>query len=128
MLILDTDAYSALRRAHAGVARHVRESREIGFSAVVLGEVLTGFRLGGRFEANMRALEELLSHARVRLLPVRAVTADWFSKILSDLRRRGRPIPTNDVWIAAQAMEYRADLLSFDKHYGEIEGLSWIRP
>lgn len=62
-------------------------------------------------------------------LPVTLVTADRFGRVAAALRRRGRPIPTNDVWIAAHAMESGADLVSLDRHFfGEIEGLAWVDP
>lgn len=44
------------------------------------------------------------------------------------LRRKGRPIPTNDIWIAAQALQTGADLISFDAHFGEIDGVAWVEP
>ena len=55
-------------------------------------------------------------------------TAERFGRLAAGLRKKGRPIPSNDLWIAAQAMETGADLLSFDKHFAEIDGLAWIRP
>lgn len=62
------------------------------------------------------------------LLPVTLVTADRFGRIAATLRRKGRPLPTNDIWIAAHAMESGADLLSFDGHFEHVEGLAWIQP
>jgi len=53
-------------------------------------------------------------------------TADWFGRISTELRRKGRPIQTNDFWIAAHAMEAGADLVSSDPHFGHIHGLPWV--
>ena len=128
MLILDTNAYSAFRRGHPGMVSRVGEAEGLGLSVVVLGELLSGFRSGNKFESNILALDLFLSKPQVLVLPVGTVTADWYSKILVILKRKGRPIPTNDIWIAAQAMETGAELISFDKHYGEIAGLKWVRP
>jgi len=61
-------------------------------------------------------------------LTVTLVTADRFGRIAASLRRKGRPLPTNDIWIAAHAMESGADLLSFDRHFEHVEGLAWIHP
>ena len=47
------------------------------------------------------------------------------SRIAVNLRRKGRPIPTNDIWIAAHAMESGADLVSADRHFEEVDGLAW---
>jgi len=56
------------------------------------------------------------------------VTAERFGRIAAALREKGRGIPTNDIWIAAHAMETGADLVSFDTHFGEIDGLVWVDP
>ena len=53
-------------------------------------------------------------------------TADRFGRIAAALRREGRTIPTNDIWIAAQAMEAGVELLSSDAHFGDVDGLAWI--
>jgi tRNA(fMet)-specific endonuclease VapC len=127
-LLLDTNAYSALLRGHAGVVRQVRNAEQVLLSAVVAGELLFGFRNGSRYEMNRRDLDEFLANPYVALLPVGLVTADRFGRIASVLKRKGKPLPTNDVWIAAQAMESGAELLSFDRHFADIDGLAWIEP
>ncbi len=124
-ILLDTNAYSALRRNYKTVAELVQESEEVLLSAVVAGELLFGFRNGSRYEENARALEDFLKDPNVRVLPVTWDTADLFGRISADLRKKGRPIPTNDIWIAAHAQESGADLISSDPHFGYIDGLSW---
>ena len=64
----------------------------------------------------------------MQLLQVTLNTADRYSRIAEQLRRKGRPIPVSDIWIAAHAMETGADLISFDHHFREIDGLAWVRP
>lgn len=53
-------------------------------------------------------------------------TADRFGRIAAALRAKGKPIPQNDIWIAAHAMETGADLLSFDRHFEAVEGLALV--
>jgi predicted nucleic acid-binding protein len=53
-------------------------------------------------------------------------TAELFGELFASLRKRGKPIPTNDIWIAAQAIERNSSLLSSDPHFGFVEGLSWL--
>jgi tRNA(fMet)-specific endonuclease VapC len=125
-LALDTSAYSALMRGHRDVAALIRRSTVVLLPAVVAGELLYGFRSGSRFEENAARLETFLEARCVELLPVTFATADRFGRIMTGLRRKGTPLPTNDVWIAAQSMEVGADLLSSDAHFGEIDGLAWI--
>ena len=127
-ILLDTSAYSALKRGDPAVAQLVRGAERIDFSVVVLGELLFGFRRGARFRRNEEELRQFLRNPYVELLPVGPVTADRFGRIAAGLREKGRPIPTNDVWIAAHAMETGAELVSFDRHFEEVDGLVWTRP
>jgi tRNA(fMet)-specific endonuclease VapC len=73
-------------------------------------------------------LEDFLASAYVSFLPVTLVTADRFGRIAASLRRKGRPIPSNDIWIAAHTMESGSELLSFDQHFKEVDGLAWVHP
>ena len=125
-IALDTNAYSALMRGHRDVAALVRRSKEVLVPAVVAGELLYGFRLGSRFEENTARLEAFLAAPSVELIPVTLTTAERFSRIAALLRQKGTPIPTNDIWIAAQAMEAGADFLSSDCHFESVDGLAWI--
>lgn len=125
-ILFDTNAYSRLGQGEPALTGLVREAEAIVFSAVVAGELLAGFRRGTRYEENLATFRRFLAHPRVSLLPVTWTTADRFGRILADLRRKGRPIPTNDVWIAAHAMESGADLVSSDAHFGQVDGLAWI--
>lgn len=127
-VLLDTNAYSAFKRGDPAVAGRMRRAEEVLLSTVVVGELLYGFRCGARLRSNLEELEEFLDNPFVRLLPVTFVTAERFGRVAAALRRKGTPIPTNDIWIAAHALETGADLLSFDEHFGKIEGLAWIDP
>ncbi len=123
--LLDTNAYSALRRGHLETADRVRRCRRVLLSTVVLGELEYGFRHGSQYEQNRRELEAFLDHPYVRSVPVTPTTAERFGRIATALRRKGHPIPSNDIWIAAQAMETGADLFTFDRHFEAVDGLAW---
>ena len=124
-ILLDTNAYSALAEGSSALAASIRRAQSIAFSVVVVGELLHGFRAGSRYEKNLRRLEDFLEQPFVELLPVTFITAERFARVAAGLRKRGTPIPTNDIWIAAQAMESGAELFSFDAHFGCVEGLAW---
>ena len=96
-------------------------------SAVVLGELMYGFRSGSRFDQNVSDLRAFLDSPFVSLVPVGSITADRYSRIASSLRAKGRPIPTNDIWIAAQVMETGAELISADEHFTRVDGIAWTR-
>ncbi len=125
-VLLDTNAYSGMMRGDAAVVHHVVRAQQILLSSIVAGELLFGFRQGSRLKKNLAELDTFLDNPNVSLLPVTMTTADRFGRIAVALRTKGKPIPTNDIWIAAHAFEAGADLLSFDKHFGHIDGLAWI--
>ena len=116
-----------LMRGHERVSELVRTAEEVLLSAVVVGELMYGFRRGSRFERNIADLRSFLSSPYVSLVPVGQITADRYSRISASLREKGRPIPTNDVWIAAHVMETGADLISADSHFDHVDGIVWVR-
>ncbi|MCC6667802.1 MAG: type II toxin-antitoxin system VapC family toxin [Polyangiaceae bacterium] len=121
--LLDTNAYVALKRGHREVAEIVRESSELAFSVIVIGELMFGFQNGSRYRRNLKDLEAFLANDRVTVLPVSLTTADRFGRIVAALRKAGTPIPTNDIWIAAHAYESGAELITFDGHFSAVSGL-----
>ena len=126
-LLLDSNAYSRYMAGDAALRDLVRAADEVLLSAVVIGEQLFGFRRGTRYEENLARLRTFLNHPQVRFLPVGQVTADRYSRIMAALRARGRPVPTNDAWIAAHAMETGADLVSADRHFEHIDGIALVQ-
>ena len=124
-ILLDSNAYSHLKRGHHPIADLVRRSEEVLLPFVVIGELLYGFRHGTRLETNVRELHAFIDHPRVRVATMTLTTADRYSRIAAGLRAKGRPIPSNDIWIAAHAMETGADLVSYDRHFIYVEGLVW---
>lgn len=122
-LLLDTNAYVGLLRGSTAVAARVREAEQLAFSMVVVGELLFGFRNGTRYEKNLATLEDFLAEPWVELQPVTRVTADRFGRIAAALRKAGTPLPTNDIWIAAHALETGAELITFDHHFENVRGL-----
>ena len=67
-----------------------------------------------------------IQEPRVRIVTLSLATAERFGEIFASLRKRGKPIPTNDIWIAAQSIENDSELLSGDPHFGFVENLSWL--
>ncbi len=125
-ILLDSNAYSHLKRGHRPVAELVRGSEEVFLSAIVAGELLYGFRQGSHFVRNLHELHAFLENPHVTFTPVTLTTGDRYSRIAALLKAKGRPIPSNDIWIAAQAMETGADLVSYDRHFEQVDGLAWL--
>ena len=126
-LLLDSNAYSMLMRGNNQVAELVRRAEEVLLSAIVVGELMYGFRWGSYFERNAAELRSFLDNPYVSFVDVGPVTADRYSRIAASLRAKAHPIPTNDVWIAAHAMETGADLVSADAHFELVDGIAWVQ-
>lgn len=122
-LLVDTSAYPAFMRGNSAIVEALAHAPRLFLNAVVLGELLGGFAAGSREAANRTELSRFLATPRVGLLPVTAETADSHALVYGGLRRRGQPIPTNDLWIAASALEHGCALLTLDAHFHQIEGL-----
>ena len=119
-VLVDTSAYSAFMRGHPELKLALQRAEEIYMSPIVLGELQSGFRRGKHQARNEKGLEEFLDAPRVELIPILDSTAVRYAEILSYLRRAGTPLPTNDVWIAASAMEHGLRVVTTDKHFQEV--------
>ena len=122
-LLLDTNAYAALKRGIPEAVEIIRYAPSIGISSVVLGELLGGFAAGTQEATNKHELERFLSSGRVQMLVVDAETARYYATVYRGLRYKGRPIPTNDIWLAATALQHDLALFSYDNHFRAIDGL-----
>jgi tRNA(fMet)-specific endonuclease VapC len=124
-LMLDTSGYVGFRLGIPDLIDFLTEARAILVSPVVLGELMFGFRLGTRFQKNMKELNLFLNHEAVEVISLGEITADRYSRIAEQLKRQGTPIPSNDIWLAAQAMEQGAELVTMDRHFEKINGLAY---
>ena len=122
-VLLDTNAHTASMLGAAEVVDVVAHADRLYLNSIVLGELLGGFAAGTREPKNRAELARFLDSPRVEVLPITADTADSYALIYAGLRRKGHPIPTNDLWIAASAMEHGAALLTRDAHFSHIDGL-----
>jgi len=123
-LLLDTSAVSALFRGYEAIADSTRGADRIAVSPVTLGELETGFRGGSRRDKNRALLQRFLESPRVRTVVIDAETADRYAQICDSLRRAGTPIPSNDIWIAASAMQFGLRLVSTDAHFERVQQIT----
>ena len=119
-VMLDTSAYSAYLRENAEVKQALQEADEIYLNPVVLGELYAGFAHGGREKKNRDILREFLVSPRVEVLVLDEETAERYTAIITYLWSNGPPIPTNDLWIAATAMQYGLKLITTDSHFQKV--------
>ncbi len=125
-MILDTNALSALADGDEGLAEKLDSVSVPSLPSIVLGEFRYGF-LGSKFHGRYESwLQNSLTAFTV--LSVDGATAVHYATIRLGLRSRGTPIPENDIWIAALALQYRLPVLSRDRHFGfipEIRHITW---
>lgn len=116
-LMLDTSAYAVFKRGNQDALAAIQTAADILIPLPVLGELWAGFAVGNRHQKNREELDVFLQSRRVKVVPIIPDTAERYAFIYAYLRKEGRPIPTNDLWIAASAMEHSAMLLTADQHF-----------
>lgn len=120
-LILDTNALSAFADGDVALRRVIENEPDLAIPVVVLGEYLFGIsqsRWRARYEAWLRG-----NVAGFLVLSIGPSTAEQYAKVRSELKAAGRPIPNNDLWIAALAREHGYAVMSRDQHFEAIRGL-----
>ena len=122
-ILLDTNAYTAFKLAVPSLIEIIQHAEIIGISPIVLGELLGGFDKGNKAKKNRAELQEFLSISRIKIYPITSDTANFYSQVYTALKTKGMPIPTNDMWIAAQTLEQGCALCTYDKHFKAIDGL-----
>lgn len=122
-IALDTNRYSDLCRGDAVVADLVVRAEEVFVPFVVVGELRSGFAAGATSRANERTLQRFLAKPGVDILLASEATTHHYAMLYLQLRARGTPIPTNDLWIAALAIEHSLALATRDAHFAHIPQL-----
>ena len=122
-IAIDANIYISFKVNDPRVVEALGDCDSIAVDVTVIAELFFGFSLGAKEKKNRRELEAFLNSPRVQVLVHDLETAEYYALIVKRLRAKGRPIPTNDIWIAANAMKHGLALYSFDNHFEEIEGL-----
>jgi len=123
-LILDTNALSAFVDGEPEIGAILGSQGRAAIPVIVLGE----FRYGIMGSRHRKSYEQWLdAHLRhFHLLAITAETTMPYAALRATLKRLGRPIPANDAWIAALAMQYRLPILSRDEHFDELSEVQRI--
>ena len=122
-VLLDTNAYAAFKNGHEDVIAILQQADIIGINSIVLGELTAVFMVGTKYKKNLAELNEFLESPRINIFSINKETVGFYAIIYASLRKKGKPIPTNDLWIAASALQQGCKLCSFDKHFSTIENL-----
>jgi len=118
---VDTNVVIALFAGDPAIVESLRREAAVFLCVPVLGELRYGALASARTESNLARLDDFAN--AVIVLPCDTETAASYAAVKFDLRKKGRPIPENDVWIASIARQHNLTLLTRDAHFREIEGL-----
>lgn len=116
--LLDTNIVIALFARESVVYQQLAKADEAFVPSIVIGELYFGAYKSGRINENIARIEEFASSNTI--LEVDSLTAREYGRIISSLRAKGKPIPENDIWIAATAIQYGLTLVTRDKHFEEV--------
>ena len=122
-VLIDTNIYSLAMRGDRDVVHALRTIDRIGISAISIGELYSGFKSGRSERKNRNELNIFLDSPRVVIFDIDVETADFYASVLNNLKKKGTPIPTNDIWIAAVAFQHGFKLYSKNTHFDFVSGL-----
>lgn len=120
---LDTNRLTDLLRGDITLAEHLEICEEVWIPLVVLGEIKAGFHGGNQPQRNDLLLRKLLGKPTFNVLMPTRETAEYYARIYVQLKRTGHPVPDNDLWIAALALEHDLTLVTRDRHFEKIPQL-----
>lgn len=122
--LLDTNIVIALFADDPAVKDNLARAAEVFVSSIVIGELYFGARKSARAQLNLKRIDEFATNNVI--LGCDVETARRYGAIKDALRLKGRPIPENDIWIAAVALQHQLTLTTRDAHFDEIENLKVI--
>ena len=122
-ILIDTNAYAAFKRNASEAVEVIRRVPLIVVNSIVLGELLSGFAVGSREADNRHELNLFLNSQRVRQVSINNSTAEHYATVYKKLRQKGHPIPTNVMWIAANAFQHNLAVFTYDNHFQAVDGL-----
>ena len=125
-LVLDTNVLIPLLRNAANYSHLFKTYDEVILPAIVVGEYKAGLFATKTGEKNRQSLSDYIEDPNVRVVPITDRTSDLYAKIYQELRKKGKPIPQDDMWIAASALENGADLATGDAHFRHVPMLTVI--
>lgn len=121
-ILLDTTVIIALLSEDQAVISQLRTADEVFVPSIAIGELFYGAYKSRQLQENIEIIRRF-AHENT-ILPADSETAESYGRIKNRLGQRGRPIPENDIWIAAIALQYDLELAARDAHFAEVEGLA----
>ena len=129
-LVLDTNAYCLSDVGSESALEALEEAHSLFLPSIVYGELYYGFQYGSKLRENIKRLNRFIEEFQVTLIAVDQEVATKYGDIYASLRKKGKPIPTNDLWISACCMSVGGTLLTEDQHFKAVDQIQirWITP
>lgn len=121
--LLDTNIIIALFKNDRSVRNQIAQSAEVFVPSIAIGELYFGALHSAHPESNVGRIQQFAAGSSV--LPCDLTTAEFYGQIRNELKSKGRPVPENDIWIAAVAIQHSLTAVSRDQHFAEFDGLLW---
>ena len=121
-ILLDTNIVTALFKGEEGIATKIDQAAEVFIPVIVVGELEYGALHSQQIIKNKNAINDLVNAYPV--LDIDTDTAYFYGQVKAALRKQGTPIPENDVWIAAIAIKHNLTLVTRDKHFQQVHGIT----
>ena len=125
-LAVDSNRYTDLCRGNVSVVETVEVADEVWVPFVVLGELRAGFAVGNQGTRNEAILRRFLLKPGVGVLYADEQTTHHYATVYRQLRKQGKPIPTNDMWIAALVLQHSLVLCARDSHFDALPQLTRV--
>lgn len=126
-IALDSNRYTDMCRGIPDVVEVIEEAVEIHLPLIVIAEQRAGFAHGTNREKNERVLTRFLNNPGVFVLAPDEQTTFFYADAYAYLRRKGKPIPTNDLWIAALALQHQLVLFDRDADFDHLPQLARLK-
>lgn len=120
--LLDTNIIAAWFNGEVKIADKIDKAKEVHIPIIAVGELYYGAAYSIQIEKNIKNIQSITN--RYNVLQIDVETTKLYGAIKAVLRKKGKPIPENDIWIAAIAQRNQLTLVTRDKHFKEIESLS----
>ena len=123
--LLDTNIVIEIFDGNKDYADNISKEETLYLPSIVLGELYTGVYRVANKPKHLKKLTDFLGLCTV--LNIDSLTSKYYGETIAALYKKGKPIPTNDVWIASLALQHGFTLITSDGHFKEIPGLHFIK-
>lgn len=121
-ILLDTNIISDINNNISETITLLKSAKEVFVSCIVAGELFYAIQNSSKKQANLQFYRDFFNNCVI--LDVTFATAEIYGVVKTQLKQKGKPIPENDIWIAAITIQHSLTLITHDKHFENIEGLS----